>query len=229
MTTAIALLVTIPYYTATLLPNDYLRFLPTANTLSLQYDKLWSEPWRLITSSLLVAPLHAPYLIQAAASFGLLFTFLPAYERTLNDAATAVLISQTVFAHLCILVLTRAFSLPNADAFTHSALLFFFIFLYGHTEPAAPLNGSTVVQRWHSPYVVLLFVLLIQTPFLTWENAVCGIAIGVLYRLATVSIPNNYGFALWAVPDALVTFTKARGWYGAAQQWRYAHNGQTTL
>ena len=174
---------------------------------------------RLVAPFLLYPLLSPPTLLLSLASLItlLLYSRNIEEERLLHASGAAKYTSALAFALLFLLSTSTLSSLSSSKASPDDlpqapppspyfasalSLLFFIVTLDTTFEPYEPLSFSSILQQWHSPYLLLvLFSVLSPAVF---GSVVLGIVCAYVYHVVTVGAGRVWGVRLWGVPEWMV-------------------------
>ena len=213
-TLSITILLTVFHHPATpyFLPDGLLALLrrsfsplgapPVPLSLS-DPSSLPSALYRALTSFLVYPLFASPTWPLACLSFITLATYSRHVEedRLPNPVGAARYTSALLFAALSL----AALSLTDPPALYFSSalsLLFFVVTLDTTFAPYEALSFSSVLQQWHSPYLLLLLFCALFPPAL-WPLAL-GIGLAYAHHVVTEGMGRVWGVRLWGTPDVLV-------------------------
>ena len=211
-------------------PISYLLPAPLLSTLRLHLgvpsllfspSTLTSLPFELhrLLAPFLLYPLPSSptFLLSVASFLTLLLASRHIEEEHLLHAAGAAHYTSAIAFALTFFLATSTLSSyssssPSSPAdlpppppvyFSSSLFLLFFIATLSTTfAPFSPLASSSLLQQWHSPYLLLLLFCILAPP--AFGSAVWGISAAYLYHVATEGVGRVWGMRLWGVPEWLV-------------------------
>ena len=174
--------------------------------------------YRLLTPFFLHPMFVSPTFVLSCASFITLVSYSRHIEeeRLLHPAGAAKYTTALLFAAFCILTLSlsQMYSatpvLPRPPYFQTALTMVFFVATLDTTfAPYEPLSSSSVLQQWHSPYLLLiLFSVLFPMAF---APCMGGILLAYAYHVLTVGVGRVWGVRLWGTPDWLVALYERFG------------------
>lgn len=174
---------------------------------------------RLLSPFLLHPLFSAPTFLLACASFISLVTYSRHIEEAhLPDPAGAArYTSALLFPVFCIVTVVlgqlaagSAPAKPPAPYFNTALTLVFYVITLDTTfAPYEALSASSLLQQWHSPWLLLVLFTCLFSPAFT--ACMVGIMLAYLHHVVTQGVGRVWGVRLWGTPDWLVALYERWG------------------